>query len=192
MQRQKLLTLCDFLCYVFTFDLFISHANPRKATDSLYYSVLCFHFWFIYLTRQPKKSYWLFILLCVVFSLLIYLSHMPTQDMFKLLGKLMTSNLNDRQDYLMINYWLYARLILKVECIMFIFFILVLLWSLMVIFLLHLCIDQNYNDVALHLDITLSEPNASIMGFEWVLSTRSNEWGQIDIVEDDWEMYKSW
>ena len=75
---------------------------------------------------------------------------------------------------------------------MFTFFILVLLWSLVVIFLLHLCIDQNYNDVALHLDVTLSEPNASIMGFEWVLSTRSNEWGQIDIVEDDWEMYKSW
>ena len=103
MQRQKLLTLCDFLCYVFTFDLFISHTNPRKATNSLYYSVLSFHFWFIYLTHQPKKSYWLSILLCVVFSLLIYLSHTPTQDMFKLLGKLMTSNINDRQDYLMIN-----------------------------------------------------------------------------------------
>ena len=41
--------------------------------------------------------------LIVVFSLLIYLSHTPTQNMFKLLGKLMTSNLNDRQDYLMIN-----------------------------------------------------------------------------------------
>ena len=41
--------------------------------------------------------------LSVVFSLLIYLSHTPTQNMFKLLGKLMTSNLNDRQDYLMIN-----------------------------------------------------------------------------------------
>ena len=75
---------------------------------------------------------------------------------------------------------------------MFTFFILVLLWSLVVIFLLHLCIDQNYNDVALHLDVTLSEPNASIMDFEWVLSTMSNEWDQIDIVEDDWEMYKSW
>ena len=51
---------------------------------------------------------------------------------------------------------------------------------------------SKYNDVALHLDVTLSEPNASIMGSEWVLSTMSNEWGQIDIVEDDWEMYKSW
>ena len=75
---------------------------------------------------------------------------------------------------------------------MFTIFILVLLWSLVVIFLLHLCSDQNYNDVTLHLNITLSEPNAPIMGFEWVLSKRSNEWGQIDIVEDDWEMYKSW
>ena len=75
---------------------------------------------------------------------------------------------------------------------MFTFFIFVLLWSLVIIFLLHLCIDQNYNDVALHLDVTLSESNASIMGFKSVLSTRSNEWGQIDIVEDDWEMYKSW
>ena len=69
----------------------------------MWLSMLCFHFWFIYLTHQPKKSYWLSILLCVVFSLLTYLSHTPTQDMFKLLGKLMTSNLNDRQDYLMIN-----------------------------------------------------------------------------------------
>ena len=71
-------------------------------------------------------------------------------------------------------------------------FILALLWSLVVIFLIHLCIDQNYNDVILHLNVTLSEPNASIIGFEWVLSTRSNEWGWIDIVEDDWKKCKSW
>ena len=55
------------------------------------------------LTQCRDKNYWLCVTLCVVFSLLIYLSHTPTQDMFKLLGKLMTSNLNDRQDYLMIN-----------------------------------------------------------------------------------------
>ena len=61
----------------------------------------------------------------------------------------------------------------------------------MVIFFLHLCIDQNYNDVTLHLNVTLSEPNASIIGFEWVLSTMSNEWGWIDIVEDDWKKCKS-
>ena len=77
-------------------------------------------------------------------------------------------------------------------CVLFTFFILALLWSLVDIFIFYLCIDQNYNDVTLHLDVTLSEQNAPIMGFEWVLSTRSNEWGQIDIMKDDWEMCKSW
>ena len=59
----------------------------------------------IYLSHTPtqEKLLTFYITLYVLFSLLIYLSHTPTQDMFKLLGKLMTSNLNDRQDYLMIN-----------------------------------------------------------------------------------------
>ena len=59
----------------------------------------------IYLSHTPteEKLLTFYITLCILFSLLIYLSHTPTQDMFKLLGKLMTSNINDRQDYLMIN-----------------------------------------------------------------------------------------